>query len=71
MVDEKEYTDKEIMRMVDKNIAIVAKHFNVSPMDIMDGDYHYYMHQYNLSVEDEVFESQPHREKVDSLFDAF
>ena len=60
-----------MMRMIDKNIAVMAKYFNISPMDIMDGDYHYYLHQYNLSVEDEIIDQQPHREEVDSLFDAF
>nr|WP_165983268.1 hypothetical protein [Macrococcus goetzii] len=49
----------------------MAKYFNVSPMEIMDGDYHYYLHQYLLSVEDDEIEEKPHRQKVDSLFDAF
>lgn len=57
--------------MVDKNIAIIAKYFNVSPMEIMDGDYYYYMHQYNLSVEDEVEDQKPKRKRADSLFDVF
>lgn len=59
------------MNMIDKNISVIAKYFNVSPMDIMDGDFYYYMHSYALSVDEELTDHEPHREEVDSLFDAF
>ena len=59
---------------------MIAKYFNVSPIEIMDGDYHYYMHQYMLATEDEVEQiddsnnHQPQHKKtrkVESLFEAF
>lgn len=56
---------------------MIAKYFNISPMDIMEGDYHFYIHQFNLATEDEYEEkSEPKPkkqkiEKVDSLFEAF
>ncbi|WP_188017610.1 hypothetical protein [Macrococcoides bohemicum] len=43
----------------------------------MEGDYHFYIHQFNLAVEDEYQESEKAKpkkqkiEKVDSLFEAF
>ncbi|MGK0575504.1 hypothetical protein [Macrococcus capreoli] len=57
--------------MFDKNIAVIAKYFNTSPVEIMNGDYHYYIYQYNLAIEDEVNASTSNNKKVESLFDAF
>jgi len=57
--------------MFDKNIAVIAKYFNTSPLEIVNGDYHYYMYQYNLAIEDEVNASTSNNKKVESLFDAF
>ncbi len=66
-------THDEILRTVDKNIGLIAKYFNISPMEIWEGDYHFYIHQYNLANEDEYEENKHHQKpnKVDSLFDAF
>ncbi|UTH13293.1 hypothetical protein [Macrococcus equipercicus] len=61
-----------MLKTLDKNIALIAKYFNISPAEIMDGDFHFYMHQYNLSVEDEVETTKTKKTKrVESLFDAF
>ncbi|WP_414055190.1 hypothetical protein [Macrococcus equi] len=53
---------------------MIAKYFNISPLEIWEGDYHFYIHQYNLATEDEYEESKHQHQKinkVDSLFDAF
>ncbi|KAA1039116.1 hypothetical protein ERX35_007830 [Macrococcus equipercicus] len=67
----------QVIRQLDKNMAMIAKYFNISPIELLNGDFHYYVHQYNLAVEDEFEMVRNEQKKVNrtkrvySLFEAF